>query len=127
MRRKLIEVEGIIQFGYWMQRKGFRVGEGPGPFGPVTPGAHVPTSLHYQGLAYDVNFGVTGPEEHEQLVLLYNRILRFKRTHPKFPLDEMFHDGLGFIKELGTEVNHPISDHNDHLHVGFSQDRWTLG
>lgn len=121
---RLDDVHGIIGLGLWMQRQGYTVGEGPGRFGPVDPDAHTPGSLHYVGRALDVNHGASGPEEHTRLKALYDRILTYRRHHPKFPLDEMFYDGFGFLKELGPGVNHAISGHDTHLHIGVTVKRW---
>ncbi len=115
---RLRDVKTIVQFGKWMDERGFRVTEGPDPFGPVTPGVHVASSLHYKDLAFDVT-----PRDTEiaNLRQLYDHVLRFRTNNPKWPLDEMFYDGLGFVKE-DPLVNHPILGHDSHLHIGFSID-----
>lgn len=123
---RLRRVNGVLPFGNWMDDLGYTVGQGPGIYGPVDPDAHVATSLHYKdpSQAYDVNFGSSGPDENEALRELYRRVLRFKRRHPRFPLDEMFFNGFGYMKEYGVDVNHPIEGHDTHLHVGFSVYQW---
>ncbi len=45
---------GLIAFGRWLRSMGYRVAEGPGPFGPVHR-VHSRNSLHYRGGAIDVN------------------------------------------------------------------------
>lgn len=44
-----------IAAGRKLQGMGYEISEGPGPFGPITPGVHVNGSLHYQQRAIDVN------------------------------------------------------------------------
>lgn len=65
-----------IAAGKAMQGMGYSVGEGPGPFGPITPGVHVNGSLHYQNRAVDVNDDaapfVHGGSEGSSLSYLYS-------------------------------------------------------
>lgn len=117
----------MVGFGRWALERGFVVGEGPDPFGPVTPGVHSETSLHYELRALDINYRAGAgrwESEGEALRWLYKKVLRYRRFHPRFPLDEMFFNGYGFIKERGVGVNWPILHHEDHLHVGFTVRRW---
>lgn len=124
----LHEVKGIVPLGKWMLEKGFSPGEHP-KFGGVHP-VHTATSLHYKGLALDVNDRDVQDtakgqfkNETEALKWLYFRILG-AAEHLGWPIDEMFFDGFGFIKEQGFDVNHAIGGHADHLHVGFKKDKW---
>ncbi len=117
----------VVEVGQWMQKQGLDVSEGPDPFGPISPTAHVPTSLHYQRQAFDVNYYGQGgwATEFDALKWLYHEILRVERRNPKrWPLDELFFNGWGYIKEYGTDVNHPIGGHDNHLHVGFKAKTW---
>lgn len=125
---KLREVNSVVQLGRWMQDKGFSPGEHP-KFGGVNP-VHTSTSLHYKSLALDVNDRdvddtVKGQfkSEHEALKWLYGRILGVAEVQG-WPLDEMFFNGWGFIKERGYDHNHAIGGHDGHLHVGFSKKEW---
>lgn len=129
---KLAEVRGVVALGKWMQSKGFSPGEHP-QFGGVHP-VHTSTSLHYKGLALDVNDrdvrdtlmgNRPGQFKTEVAALrwLYGRILGVAEAK-KWPLDEMFFDGFGFIKERGYDHNHPIGGHDGHLHVGFWKGKW---
>ena len=59
--------------------------------------------------------------EKEALTFLYFRLLNAAEKF-NWPLDEMFFDGFGYIKEdgkPGDARNHPIAGHDDHLHVGM--------
>jgi len=127
MSRLLRSVRSVVDYGDWATRQGFIVGEGPKPFGPIDPDAHSETSLHYDLRALDINYrdgtGNWGSER-EALTWLYKRTLRYRRRHPRWPLDEMFFNGFGFIQERGVGVNYPISNHEDHLHIGFMERRW---
>jgi hypothetical protein len=93
---------GMVALGTQLQRQGYEVGEHPA-FGGVTPGAHVPGSLHYQGRAFDINDDTrpyaSGGGEPGSLDRLYNRL-----------------KGTEGIVELLWRV----ADHYDHLHVGFA-------
>ncbi len=76
---------------------------------------------HYGG---EYGPGYSGSES-EALKWLYHRTLQHAREHPRqLPLDEMFHDGLGYIVEYGPDVNHPIGGHDGHLHVGLQHRSW---
>lgn len=136
--RRLWKCESVWHYGWWCQRKGFRVGE-QRSFGGVDP-VHGASSLHYkemrngqvlyapdnQGtLAFDINYygGGRWKTEAEALRWLYKRTHAWARKRG-IPLDEMFFDGLGFIKERGFSHNHPIGGHDGHLHVGFFKERW---
>lgn len=133
---KLRGVYSVVGLGRWMQERGFSPGEHPA-FGGVsnthTRGATSSPnddSLHYSQRALDVNDRdvddtVRGQfsSEAESLKWLYGRILTAAEAH-RWPLDEMFFDGLGFIKERGFDHNHPIGGHDGHLHVGFTTPSW---
>ena len=112
----------ITDAGWWIQGRGFAVAEGPDPFGPVNQ-VHAPGSLHYKDQAFDVNYGGGGEweTEREALLWLYQFILQFRVKHPRWPLDEMFFDGRGYLKEYGPTVNHPITGHDTHLHIGWER------
>lgn len=45
----------LLELGHVLKARGVRVGEGPGPFGPISRG-HVKNSYHYRGLAFDLNY-----------------------------------------------------------------------
>lgn len=128
----LIQCKGVVDVGKWMQTKGFAPGEHP-KFGGVHP-VHTPTSLHYKGLALDVNdrdvkdtlMGNRPGQfqsETQALRWLYGRLLGISEAKG-WPLNEMFFDGFGFIVEQGYDHNHPIGGHDGHLHVGWSKDKW---
>src|SRR5687768_17621071 len=98
---KLADVHSVAQAGRWMQGKGFVVSEHPA-FGIVHK-VHGPTSLHYVDQALDVNHNVHSANdarewetEAEALRWLYNHLLKAAKNH-KWPLDEMFFNGLGFL------------------------------
>ena len=139
---RLRTVKSVIELGEWMQLKGYSPGEHP-RFGGVHD-VHTPGSLHYgkarneaerqrlkfPGLALDVNDrDVTDTRkgqfksEGEALKWLYMRILQVADDFD-WPLDEMFFDGYGFIKERGFDFNHAITGHDGHLHVGFERKDW---
>lgn len=61
--------------------------------------------------------------ETEALKFIYGRIHTVARKR-HWPLYEMFFDSLGFMQSLGYDVNHAITGHDDHLHVGFSKSSW---
>ena len=128
---KLMKVRSIKELGHWMQKRGISTSEHPA-FGGVTQGAHGNNSLHFRGLALDVNDRDVrdtklGPikivSEQQALRLLFRRIKRVARKKG-WPLNEMFFDKWGFIKEKGFEQNHPEDNHEGHLHVGFDKDSW---
>lgn len=123
---RLRAVRSVVDYGDWATSKGFVVSEGPAPYGPIDQDAHSDTSLHYLGRALDINYrtGKRWANEQEALTWLYNKTLNFKRNHFSWPLDELFFNGFGYIKEKGTRVNYPISDHDDHLHIGFTERSW---
>lgn len=139
---KLKECNSVKEVGKWMQEKGFTPGENA-LFGGVHP-VHTSSSLHYsvvksgkvvkqanlQGrLALDVNDNDVRDDrlpfdnEGEALRWLFSKLLEVARIY-HWPLDEMFHAGRGFIKERGYGHNHPISNHENHLHVGFFKESW---
>ncbi len=124
---KLKDVSSVVDVGRWMQENGFVVSEHPS-FGIVNR-VHGPTSLHYVSQALDVNHNVHSANdkkkwktESDALRWLYNQVLKSTKNH-KWPLDEMFFDGLGFLKETPT-VNHPIGGHDGHLHIAFQKKEW---
>ena len=128
---KLKNVKSVVQLGKWLQEQGISPGE-HSKFGGVHP-VHTTGSLHYRDLALDVNdrgiddtliAGRRGFDtEHEVLRWLYGRILGVAEANG-WPLDEMFFNGFGFIKERGFDHNHPITGHDGHLHVGFTRAEW---
>lgn len=125
-RLRLKDCRNVREVGKWAQSKGYRVGEHPA-FGGVHP-VHTSGSLHYVAQALDINDdGATDEElfdnETESLAWLYHKILGVARAQ-NWPLDEMFFNGFGFIKELGYGANHPILGHDGHLHVGFKVKSW---
>lgn len=61
--------------------------------------------------------------ETESLLFIYGRILAAAQKH-HWPLYEMFFDGHGFMQSYGYSVNHPITGHDTHLHVGFARHSW---
>lgn len=127
MPKQLKDVGSVVELGRWMQSRGFIVSE-HSAFGGVHP-VHTKKSLHYSDQAFDVNHNFHSaddarewPNETEALKWLYKRILDASKKHG-FPLDEMFFDGLGFIKET-PDANHPIGGHDGHLHVAFQKKTW---
>lgn len=124
---RLRQVKSVVEYGHWAKNKGFIVGEGPFPYGPISP-VHSTTSLHYSDRALDINYragtGTRWNSEKEALTWLYKKTLNFRTFHRKWPLDEMFFNNLGFIKELGVFTNYPIANHEDHLHIGFIKEYW---
>ena len=125
---KLGSVKSVVQLGNWLEEFGFTPGEHP-KFGGVDP-VHSATSLHYVGQALDVNVRTLKKEvkqrfknEEAALQWLYGRILGVAEAKD-WPLDEMFFNGYGFLKERGYNHNHPIGGHDGHLHVGFSRKAW---
>jgi hypothetical protein len=119
------EVRSIVQLGHWMEKRGFIVSEHPS-FGVVHK-VHSKNSLHYEGKALDVNHNVHAGHENREwrnekqaLSWLYKELLSKRRS---WPLDELFFDGRGFLKEIPND-NHPVGGHDDHLHVGFTKKTW---
>ncbi len=123
----LKEAHSVEQYGEWAVSKGFTVTEGPGRFGPVHS-VHVEGSLHYVDRALDIHYypktGSKWATESAALNWLYRRTLQFKNSNTSFPLDEMFFNGFGYVKELRTSDNHPIGGHDSHLHVGWTKTDW---
>jgi hypothetical protein len=124
---KLKQVNNVVEFGRWATALGFRCTGGPGPFGPPSPGVHSSTSLHYAdpSRALDINFDRSNKRwdnEHQACNWLFNRVLRYELRHPSFPLNEMFFENRGY--KYYTDDNVPISNHYDHLHIGFSKNSW---
>jgi hypothetical protein len=110
-----------------MQKKGFIVSEHPA-FG-IVHRVHSATSLHYEEQALDVNHNVHSANdakewntESEALNWLYRKIMQAAKNH-KWPLDEMFFNGHGFLKETPL-VNHAIGGHDGHLHIAFQKKEW---
>lgn len=144
---KIADVKSIKELGEWMQERGLTPGENH-LFGVVHP-VHGETSWHYreskngkvavapnrQGdLAIDLNDRDVADDiklgkaagfktEAEALDYVYSRIHTTAAEHG-WPLNELFFAQRGFIKEDGFDVNHPISGHEDHLHVAFERERW---
>ncbi len=139
---KLKDCRSIKEVLKWMQKKGFTPGENA-LVGTVHD-VHTDTSLHYrmikdgqvvlapskQGrLAADVNDNDLDDDklpfdsEHEALAWMYERLLEIFGPRGFNVLDELFFNGLGFIKENPTS-NHPISGHDHHLHVAFREEDW---
>ena len=123
----LKDINSVVKVGRWMQENGFVVSEHPS-FPPLNR-VHGVTSLHYENQALDVNHNVHSANdrkkwksESEALKWLYDKILKASKRN-RWPLDEMFFDGLGYIKETPT-LNHPIGGHDGHLHVAFQQKTW---
>jgi hypothetical protein len=139
---KLREVRSVVDLGTWLQGVGITPSEHPA-FGGVHD-VHTKGSLHYgraadvadmqrqglEGLAIDVNdldpmddrFREDFPTEKQALTFLYFRILEAAARFD-WPLDEMFFDGFGYIKEQGPPneaPNHPIGGHETHLHIGMT-------
>jgi hypothetical protein len=126
--RKLSNVHSVVDFGEWATSKGFKCSGGPGKFGPVSPTAHTPTSLHYANpsRAFDINYygGGRWTNEPEACNWLYNRVMRYELAHrTEFPLHELFFQNRGY-KYYAPGVNVPISAHHDHLHIGFLKNTW---
>ena len=130
---RLRDVHSIVDYGRWATSRGFRCAEGPGQFGPVAPvPVHSTTSLHYANppraldINHDWNTNVDAQQwssELDALKWLYVKTLKWKRAHPRFPLDELFVAALGWVKEA-PDQNTAISNHWDHLHIGFTRSTW---
>ena len=84
-----------------------------------------------EGRALDVNdndpiddeFRKQFRTEKEGLTFVYFRLLHAAGKF-EWPLDEMFFNGFGYIKEQGAPgeaPNHPITGHDDHLHIGLTK------
>ncbi len=139
----LREVKSVVDLGKWLLSKGITPSEHP-EFGGVHD-VHTKGSLHYgggidvadmtrrrlKGRALDVNdisplddkFRKQFRTETEALTFLYFKLLNGAAKFT-WPLDEMFFNGFGYIKEEGkpgVAPNHPITGHDDHLHVGMTR------
>jgi hypothetical protein len=147
MTMKIRDVKSVEQLGKWMQERGLSPGENR-LFGGVHP-VHSDTSLHYrqhkngsvqvapnkQGdLAIDLNDQSVADDikkgraagfktEADALDYVYSRI-HTTAEEEGWPLNEMFFSNRGFIKETGFQTNHPITGHEDHLHVAFDAEKW---
>lgn len=145
--KKIRDVKGVKDLGEWLKDSGLTPGENRF-FGTVHP-VHSETSMHYkevkngavvaaankQGtLAIDLNdidvkddikrgkaadFG----SETDALNYVYTRIHTISEQEG-WPLNEMFFNGRGFIKEKGFKANHAIGGHDTHLHVAFDAETW---
>jgi hypothetical protein len=140
---RLREVKSIVDLGHWLHSKGVTPSEHP-DFGGVSD-VHTKGSLHYgggidvadmkrrrlKGRALDVNdnsplddkFKKQFRNEKEALTFLYFRLLHGAARF-NWPLDELFFNGFGYIKEdgkPGSARNHPITGHEDHLHIGVTR------
>jgi hypothetical protein len=140
---RLREVKSVVDLGKWLQSKGITPSEHP-EFGGVHD-VHTKGSLHYGGganvaemksrglvgRALDVNdndplddkFRKDFHTEKDALTFLYFRLLHGAAKN-NWPLDELFFGGFGYIKEEGkpgVAPNHPITGHDDHLHIGMTQ------
>lgn len=140
---RLREVKSVIDLGTWLQDTGITPSEHPS-FGGVHD-VHTNGSLHYGGAddvadmkrrrlecrALDVNdndpmddkFRKDFLTEKEALTFLYFRLLNAAAKF-HWPLDEMFFNGFGYIKEQGepdVAPNHPITGHDTHLHIGMTE------
>lgn len=145
---RLAKCRGTYDVGQWLLSKGITPSEHRG-YGGVDR-VHGSTSLHYQldqkgafpagyqgNLALDANDNDVSSEkwgrklrrkfglwtEVATLKMAYRMIKRMARRK-RWPLDEMFVDGLGFMVEYGYDRNRPIGNHETHLHIGFSRSRW---
>ena len=140
---ELRDVRSIVDLGAWLQDRGLTPSEHP-EFGGVHD-VHTKGSLHYggaddvagmarhglEGRALDVSdldpiddrFRKDFRNENEALTFLYFKLLHAAARFD-WPLDEMFFDGFGYIKEEGSPgdaPNHPIGGHDDHLHIGVTE------
>lgn len=140
---RLREVRSVVDLGTWLQEVGVTPSEHPG-FGGVHD-VHTTGSLHYggaknvadmerkglEGRALDVNdldpiddrFRQEFRNEKEALTFLYFKLLGAAERFA-WPLDELFFDGFGYIKEEGRPgeaPNHPVAGHDTHLHVGMTE------
>lgn len=144
---RLSKVNGTYALGQWLLSKGITPSEHRA-YGRV--GTHSSTSLHHQlkykgnfapdrqgNLAIDANDNDVSSEKWSRKIRkkfnLYSEIavlkyvyrrIKFVSRLKKWPLDEMFVDGLGFMVEYGYGKNHPIGGHDTHLHIGFSRSTW---
>lgn len=98
----------LIELAHQAQRFGLHVGENP-LFGGVTPGVHVPTSLHYQGRAFDAS-GSTA-----QMQAFANFVAQNYGSR----MTELFWRGPGWvnIKNGVKQGKDFVDDHTDHVHV----------
>lgn len=69
-------MKGLLDFGHFLQSKGFRVSEHPA-FGGVEP-VHVKNSDHYSGHAFDVNYA-PGTSAREQAAI--DKILKYAQQY----------------------------------------------
>lgn len=143
---RLHEVRSIVDLGAWLRSTGITPSEHP-DFGGVHD-VHTKGSLHYggaddvaamkrqglEGRALDVNdldpmddrFRKDFRTEKEALTFLYFRLLGAAARFD-WPIDEMFFNGFGYIKEQGepdVAPNHPITGHDTHLHIGMTDARF---
>lgn len=81
----------LIQFGKWLQSRGYRVSEHPA-FGGVEP-VHTRNSAHYSKRAFDLNYGPGGTSRQETEAI--NRILGASRQY-----------GLRYIWQAPGHYNH---------------------
>jgi hypothetical protein len=141
----LREVESIIDLGPWLQGTGITPSEHPS-FGGVHD-VHTKGSLHFggadnvadmkrqglEGRALDVNDNDPMDDQfrgdfrtEEALTFIYFRVLSAAALF-KWPLDEMFFNGLGYIKEQGKPDVAPKSpDHRTRDSSAYRYDRSRL-
>jgi hypothetical protein len=80
-----------LEFGRWLQKRGFRVSEHPA-FGGVDP-VHTKNSKHYSKRAFDVNYGPGGTSRQETAAI--NGILAMAQKY-----------GLKYIWQAPGHYNH---------------------
>jgi hypothetical protein len=61
--------------------------------------------------------------EQEALRFVYHKVLKAAKKNG-WPLEEIFHNGFGYIVERGYGINHPISGHDNHLHIACYRHDW---
>jgi tail lysozyme len=106
-RRKPAFGSGMSSVKAFAESMGLAAGEGPGE---ASPGVHVPDSLHYAGLAYDVSGAPN---------LMYAFRRAAEQRYLGHGLNELFYDPYPYYIDNGAKVPGSIGGHSDHVHIGF--------
>jgi hypothetical protein len=105
LSKQVTPSENLWAFGKWADAAGYHVGENP-KYGGVTDGAHAAGSWHYDGLAFDINWGISSPAS--------------ERAHLLVALEVAGSMGLAVIFARDG-VSGVAANHRNHLHTDVGE------